>query len=129
MKTTAALVILSAAAAQAAITFEQFPAKGVTCPNSDASGQLTSDTAALKAAAEAAKDGKPYEQSASNISSGACSSLKLPYFITTTNQANGEPAANLSFAWDEANETIYYCGAQGLFSTNGSGYPDSCDQL
>lgn len=83
MKTTAALAALFAAAAQAAITFEQFPATGITCPNSDASGQLTSDTAALKAAAEAAKDGEPYEQSASNIASGACSSLKLPYFIVS----------------------------------------------
>lgn len=83
MKTTAALAALFAAAAQAAITFEQFPATGITCPNSDASGQLTSDTATLKAAAEAAKDGEPYEQSASNIASGQCSSLKLPYFIVS----------------------------------------------
>ena len=41
MKTTAALAVLFAAAAQAAITFEQFPTTGITCPNSDASGQLT----------------------------------------------------------------------------------------
>ncbi|KKY15578.1 hypothetical protein UCDDS831_g07543 [Diplodia seriata] len=129
MKTTAAALLLAASTAHAAITFENFPATGVACPNSDASADLTSDTASLQAAAEAARNDEPFEQSAANIASGQCASLKLPYLITTTDQANGEPAGSLSFAWDEESETVYYCGVQGLYSTNGSGYPDSCEQL
>ncbi|KAL1623986.1 hypothetical protein SLS56_008038 [Neofusicoccum ribis] len=129
MKTTFAAILFAAAGASAAITFEQFPATGVACPNSDASANLESLTADLKASAEAARNDTPYEQSAANIASGKCSSLKLPYFITTAKQTNGEPAGSLSFAWDKDAEKIYYCGAQGLYSTNGSGYPDGCTEI
>ncbi|OJD37930.1 uncharacterized protein BKCO1_5000132 [Diplodia corticola] len=131
MQTTALALLLAAAAgsAQAAITFKQFPATGIACPNSDASADLISDTAALKAAAEAARNDVPVEESAANIASGQCTSLKLPYYVTRTKQANGEAAGLLSFAWDAASETIYYCTAQGLFSTSGNGYPDSCKRI
>ncbi|KAK7710566.1 hypothetical protein SLS57_008333 [Botryosphaeria dothidea] len=132
MKTTSIALIFAAAAAaqQADIKYEQFPATGIACPNSDASGNLISNTADLKAAALAARNKTPIESSAANISSGKCSGLRgVPYYSTEAYQTNGELAGSLSFAYDEASQTIYYCLAQGLYSTNGSGYPDSCEAI
>lgn len=83
MKTTSLALIFAAAAVaqQADIKYEQFPATGIACPNSDASGNLISNTADLKAAALAARNKTPIESSAANISSGKCSGLRVCHTI------------------------------------------------
>ncbi|EKG10496.1 hypothetical protein MPH_12354 [Macrophomina phaseolina MS6] len=131
MKTAALALLLAAAASaqQATIKFELFPATGVACPNQDASGNVTSITADLKAVAVAARNKTPVDKSASNVSSGKCTKMRsIPYYVTRSYQTNGEPAGDVYFAYDEKNSTIYFCRATGPFSTNGSGYPDNCEE-
>ncbi|EKG13905.1 hypothetical protein MPH_08904 [Macrophomina phaseolina MS6] len=151
MKTAAiALLFAAAASAQSAsdITYEWFPATGISCPNDGATAELISVTEDLKQFAFKARNKAPQDKSAANMASGPCGELSgVPYIAvsvlrslricamvtdqeqTEAWQENGEIAGTLYFAYDQGKKTIYYCNALGAYSNNGSGYPDGCSEV
>ncbi|KAH7052266.1 hypothetical protein B0J12DRAFT_698928 [Macrophomina phaseolina] len=133
MKTAAiALLFAAAASAQSAsdITYEWFPATGISCPNDGATAELISVTEDLKQFAFKARNKAPQDKSAANMASGPCGELSgVPYIATEAWQENGEIAGTLYFAYDQGKKTIYYCDALGAYSNNGSGYPDGCSEV
>ncbi|RYP07546.1 hypothetical protein DL764_002423 [Monosporascus ibericus] len=112
--------VLGGVAGVHAATYNGFP-NALTC-------SLDDTTTATRTAAEVQRmvtgpAGTLIDPSASNVASGKCTSLRIPYY----NVSDGAFGL-VAFAYDEASDTYYYCLGQGAITSDSGGYPSLCTE-
>ncbi|KAF4306891.1 hypothetical protein GTA08_BOTSDO05403 [Botryosphaeria dothidea] len=108
MKSTTARTVLSLlglttwlATPVSAYFYCKFPSK-ITCPDGTVIQQHE-----LEKVARRAKEGTIYEESASNLASGLCATIDLPYYVQDVGR--GGVAIGVAYAWDSSGPGFYYC--------------------